>query len=469
MVKTPLISVLDTAASTAPGRESGTDARLQRLIGAQRSMVRIRWAGVVFGLVQVLTYYRPYPTDSLRTAALAVVGGLALGNVGVMIALRGVRHAAQAARVAAVGVLLDTAVVLGLVTVYTFDPDTAIWALLYVLPLEGASFFGLTGAMVAMIIATIGYSARELYGEIVFGTPLLLTSISFRTGIGFIVGAVAGAMASRLGRERDELEATSAELERSAAELSRLVDELRGANEVKDDFLAMTNHELRTPLTTILGYTSLLRRRAGNVSAERREEFLAQIETQGRRLLSIVEDLLTLSSAGAGALEIHLTEVFVRPVVDDAIAENGGAATGIANRCGADLAVEADAGRLRQILTNYLSNALKYGALPIVVEASIVGDEVEISVTDAGSGVPEQFVPHLFERFSQASGGVSRTAAGTGLGLAIVERLAAAQDGRAWYEPAVPRGSRFCVALRRARVARPTPESLGGHPRTPEG
>jgi signal transduction histidine kinase len=426
---------------------------LRRALRAERSMVKVRWAAVVFGLVQVLTFYLPYPPGVLPFA-LAVVAGLALGNIAVVLRLRRrVPTIAAARRLAIASLALDVAAVMGLVVVYTFDVDTAMFAIVYVLPLEAALRFQLRGALLTMGAATVLYTLREVYGAIAFDNPFLIVSINFRMGIGFLIAYVAGQMASTLVRDRTELEAAKEDLERAAAALAASNDELAAANVIKDDFLAMTNHELRTPLTTVLGYTSMLRKRWEAIPDERRREFVGRIEEQGVRLQSMVESLLTLSSAQAGALSLSVGDVDVRAAVDEAIAQHGLDGDLFTNACPEGLVVRADRVRLGQVLVNYLTNARKYGAAPVTV--------IRIAVEDGGQGVPEAFVPRLFDRFSQASIGDSRTAEGAGLGLAIVRQLAVAQHGDAWYEPRQPHGSRFVVELpASAHSAAGTPERV---------
>ncbi len=171
-------------------------------------MVRVRWAAVAFGLLQVLTYYLPYP-PSLRALALGLVAVLAGGNIAIWLIMRIVTTAAGLRQLSVGGLILDTAITLGFAFVYTFDQETAIWALIYILPLEGAIRFQMKGAMLAMAGATILYVAREVYGADVYGNDFLLTSISFRMGLGFIIAGVSGATASSLVKERADVERKS--------------------------------------------------------------------------------------------------------------------------------------------------------------------------------------------------------------------------------------------------------------------
>jgi signal transduction histidine kinase len=176
---------------------------------------------------------------------------------------------------------------------------------------------------------------------------------------------------------------------------------------------------------------------------------------QAQRLHALVEDLLTLSSAQAGGLEVEVAPVLVCTAVEEALANNGLAASRVRNECPPTLAAYADFERLTQVLTNFVSNALKYGADPIAVQAQEQDGWVEVRVSDHGPGVPADFVPYLFDKFSQASRGLSRTAEGTGLGLAIVQQLTEAQGGSVWYEPNEPTGSRFCLRLPHALAQEP--------------
>jgi signal transduction histidine kinase len=239
-----------------------------------------------------------------------------------------------------------------------------------------------------------------------------------------------------------ELYASASELQRVNLELKGANDELQNLNQAMRDFVAVASHDLRGPLTSILGAASTLNRKWSALSDEHRGQFLGIVERQGRHLLRMVEDLLTVSRIEAGQLDTHceviklgdafrrIVEDFGRPLPDIHVHVD-------------DVNVLADPDHLERILVNFLGNALKYGSPPVEVEAHAAGDWVEIRVLDHGEGVPEEFVPRLFGKFARGE----QSKSGTGLGLSIVQGLARANGGETWYEPNRPHGSCFAVRL----------------------
>ncbi len=171
----------------------------------ERTLATIRLVGALFALVQVITFYRPYPPGVLPIA-LVLVGALAAGNLVIWLLARRPLDVGAARALAVAALVFEALIVSGFVFVYTFDPDTAIWALIYILPLLGAIRFQLIGAAAVMAGATVVYALREVYGSMTYGHEFLLTSISFRMGIGFIIASVAGSMASNLVKQRNEVE-----------------------------------------------------------------------------------------------------------------------------------------------------------------------------------------------------------------------------------------------------------------------
>lgn len=417
--------------------------RVEELRRRQRTMGLIRAAGVPFALVQVLTFYLPYP-PGLFAAALALVGALAVVTPVVWVGSQQARTMRGVVAWSLTGLVLDTLVVLGFVVVHTFDPDTAVWAMLYLIPMEGAVLFQLRGALWAFVAVTAGYVVREVYGHLVLGLDLLPFSITFRMGIGLMMAVVFGVTAQRLVRERDRLHDLSATLHHRGEELRTANAALQAARRAQMDFVSVTNHELRTPLTAIRGFAVTLNHRWDDMPDHVRRAAVQSIEQQSLRLDELVADLLTVSSMRSGQLALT-----PRPLV---LVEWLGQSAVIADvlatiRCNPDVMVQADSTRLLQILVNLLTNARKYGAPPFVIQASSDGTLTTIHVVDHGPGVPEAFVPRMFEEFTQASVGDTRTADGTGLGLAIVKYLVDALDGTVGYQPLQGGGSVFTITL----------------------
>ncbi|MDQ3859586.1 MAG: PAS domain S-box protein [Actinomycetota bacterium] len=228
---------------------------------------------------------------------------------------------------------------------------------------------------------------------------------------------------------------------RSERALKEAYDELERATDLKSRFIAIASHELRTPLTSITGFaTTLVRRWEQLLDADKRA-FLQTIEAQSARLHRIVEDVLTLSRIEAGRLTGEAEPVEIEPVARRILAELGVTANATVTVAGPGV-VLANAVNVEQILVNYLDNARTYGKPPYRLDARPARDHVLVSVSDEGDGVPDEFVPILFESFTQA-----RQGEGTGLGLAIVKGLAEGAGGSAWYERNEPQGARFCVTL----------------------
>lgn len=228
-------------------------------------------------------------------------------------------------------------------------------------------------------------------------------------------------------------------------------EQLKQANELKDNFLANTSHELRTPLTTILGFTDVLKDEA----PPHHQEFLDIIETSGQRLMRTLNALLDLAKLRSGVMEANLKKVDVvlraQDVVDvfrHKVQEKG-----------LDLHLEVpdtsiyaylDDRYLERVLDNLVSNAVKFteeGSVTVEVEGN--DRQVHIHVRDTGVGIEEEFIPHLFEDFKQESSGMDRSHEGSGLGLAITARLVELMHGTIHVESTKGEGSTFTITFPR--------------------
>ena len=221
----------------------------------------------------------------------------------------------------------------------------------------------------------------------------------------------------------------------------------REAERAKNEFLAMVTHDLRSPITTILGLGVTLEAYAGELPVERLKRMGAGIRRQAERVSRLADDLYEVSRLESQSLRLNLRAVTVAAAVDAALASLEDPSV-VDVRVDPGLTALADARRLEQVVANLVENALVHGAAPIVVEATATGEGVELSVLDAGPGLPEALVPALFSRLGPQGEGGERF--GTGIGLFLVRGLVEAMGGRVAYEPGPGgKGSAFRVRLAR--------------------
>lgn len=261
-------------------------------------------------------------------------------------------------------------------------------------------------------------------------------------------------------------------------ERERLLAEAQSANRTMDEFIAVLSHELRTPLTAILGWVRLMR--SPNAPPQDIREGIEVIERNARSQARMVEDLLDLTRINSGNLRLDLRRIDPGDVVLSAL----GAVAPAAEAKGVHLesslapsagAIDADPVRLEQIVSNLLTNAVKFtpSGGRVLVTMSPEKEAVEIRVADTGQGIAPGFLPHVFDRFRQADSSSTRSHGGLGLGLAIVKQLAELHGGTVRAEsPGNGLGSTFVVRLPRrsptVHVDRdPSPSDSGERTPTP--
>jgi hypothetical protein len=230
--------------------------------------------------------------------------------------------------------------------------------------------------------------------------------------------------------------------ERAAAVQAHANEQLRVAREDAVNALDITAHELRSPIAAMTGAAEILAEHWDRLDPDERHENLRNLTRSAARARRLLDDLLTASRLEAGSIEFQLDAVVVGSAVREALAAIGPAA-GDVELTGADGAsVVADRTRLVQMVTNLVSNALRYGEPPVVVEVRPAGATVEVRVCDHGRGVSEDLERRLFRKFVRGQGRPDR---GSGLGLFIVAEMARRQGGDVGYER---RGGQTCFAFR---------------------
>jgi signal transduction histidine kinase len=222
---------------------------------------------------------------------------------------------------------------------------------------------------------------------------------------------------------------------------------LEEADELKMNFIALAAHELRTPVAVIHGVIETLERRASDLGAAQRVELDEMLRAQSARLKTLVEQLLDLSRLDAHAVPIEPRKIPVGQRVREIVSLAAGERLSeVEVAVPAHLEAIVDPNAFDRILSNLVTNALRYGKAPIRVTAEHENGRLQVAVEDRGEGVSPEFVPRLFERFSRNDPS-RRRAGGTGLGLAIAHSYAEAHAGELRYREALPHGARFELVL----------------------
>ncbi len=310
------------------------------------------------------------------------------------------------------------------------------------------------------ILASVRYQRRE-GGEYRLGVEL---NASWDT----LVSDILAQQTEELRQSNRALEQQTAALQRTEKELVIYADALKKTNQellvaldlaqeaslAKSRFLASVSHELRTPLNAIIGFSQLLHDEVvGPVTADQKD-YLSDVLSCSNHLLTLINHVLDLTKIEAGKMEFHFQSVSLAEQVADAV--EGMKALAAAKRLDVRLVLDpflgpvlADPARLRQVVINYLSNAVKFtgdgGTITVDVRRQS-SNSYRILVEDNGIGIGASDITHLFSEFGQL-GPSEKAQAGTGLGLAITKRIVEAQGGKVGVESTLGKGSRFYAIL----------------------
>src|SRR5437870_1188894 len=293
-------------------------------------------------------------------------------------------------------------------------------------------------------------SYSDEIGSLIDGFNAMLSDIQQRDG------ALRGAN-EELQTRTQELEEEISQRRQAQEELLKAKHVAEEASRAKSTFLANMSHELRTPLNAIIGYSEMLEEDARGSERTENQQDLQKIQSAGKHLLSLINDVLDLSKIEAGKMGLHLETFDVSLMVEEmvttlrpAIGKN---ANNVRVRLADDIgAMRADATKVRQILFNLMSNACKFtdhGTIALdVSQSAMEGQEwIRFRVKDTGIGISAKQQEKLFQEFSQADATISRKYGGTGLGLAISYRFVQMMKGRIGVESQPGQGSTFTVYL----------------------
>ena len=227
------------------------------------------------------------------------------------------------------------------------------------------------------------------------------------------------------------------------------------AAKAKSDFLANMSHELRTPLNSIIGFSELMKHNLKEDLNENHKRYVDNILTSGHHLLRLINNILEISSAEAGKIELEHEMISVSEIIDETLLliKEKASRNNILIEIDLDPEldfIEADKLRMKQILFNLISNAVKFNKSDgggIVISTKKEGDMARFSISDTGVGIKEKDMDRLFKEFEQLDAGITRKYGGTGLGLAISKKLVELQDGKIWAESRYDAGSTFTFIL----------------------
>jgi PAS domain S-box-containing protein len=254
---------------------------------------------------------------------------------------------------------------------------------------------------------------------------------------------------------RDRVQEATAELAAQNELLRRQALDLEAASAAKSQFLANVSHELRTPLNAIIGYTHLLLEGVSGALEPRQRDKLQRLDSNARHLLAVINDLLDLTRIEFGKMPLQVERVRLSELVDEVMAEvepliarsRLEVVHTIADRVPE---LRTDRQKLKQIVLNFLSNALKFtpqGSVSILADYDGGAGEISVAVSDSGIGIPEENQKTIFEAFGQSDGSYAKRHGGTGLGLSICLRLAHLLGGRITLKSRVGEGSTFTLLI----------------------
>lgn len=236
-----------------------------------------------------------------------------------------------------------------------------------------------------------------------------------------------------------------------AASIQQLANDLDFMKTERNEFLAAVAHELRTPLTFIRGYADIASR--DTIQEEQRREYLTIIKEETNRITSLVEDLMALAQMEQNKFQIKKEPTFICELINLISAKSipilSQKNITLRTRCNKDISANIDSVRMEQVLMNLVMNAYKYSANGSIITIQVTTSEqqLHISIQDEGEGIPEQDIPHIFDRFYRVDKSRTRATGGSGLGLAIVQDIVKLHQGSISVTSEVEKGTTFIIDI----------------------
>lgn len=387
-----------------------------------------------------------------------------------------------------------TCLVISAIAVERKHLATAGWFLIITILIGGAGIilfsdqpllgliYGVPAGMLATIIAALVLPRRWIMVSSVLSSIVIsLSLISITDGSAefseitglqqgvstLIVLLIAGTLLRQLRLEFDArfevMNNSIIQIEQAKEQAEEQRQQAEEADRAKTQFLANMSHELRTPLNAIIGYDEAMLSGMVGTFTDKQTQLLGHIQKNSRRLLSLINDILDLSKIESGSLEVYLSPIHVRKVMNETVdsLRSLSGEKGISLDVRIDPAVPevilSDTKKLEQILVNLISNAIKFtDEGGISVDVDIVDTSTwRFAVKDTGIGIPSDSLEKIFDPFSQVDSSTKRKYKGTGLGLSITKRLVEGMGGEIKVTSEVEKGTTFTVSLPRASIPQP--------------
>jgi signal transduction histidine kinase len=383
----------------------------------EQGLTFIRLFGVVFAVV-VVAATSGWPNAVTERLAWITVVFLALGSMTVWGTSARLESQLDHRRLGFIAFIFDVLVICSMIWIFAWDTPYVAWALLILVPLEGAMRWRLSGALLGGVLGAALFVPLTLHRAELTGETFEATLYVFAVGLMGLMAGATGVMAENWKVQKDAFE--------------RQAFKLAEADRIKDRFLAITSHEIRGPLAAIIMGVDTVSRRRDRLTHEQLDKLLEMVSSQGNQLARLVDDLLITSQLQTHQLNLQPAWCDLQIAIDKAIA----AAESKRRAHQLEIFVEPlscvlDEARIGQVVRNLVENAYKYAQdrTRVAVTAKAEKGEIVLVVADEGPGFPEERREELFEAFSR----IHETSAGkdgVGLGLFVVSQLIGAMDGR---------------------------------------
>lgn len=378
-------------------------------------MTYVRWLGFAFAAVAVSI--QPALDPAVERSAWSLVVFLGLGNLTIWGSLERMKSERDLTVFGGVIFAFDAGIVLALAWVLAGNDPYVMWALLLVLPMEGALRYRLFGALAVAAGNAAFFVFQTHHVAALTGSGFDHAMYVFVVGLGTLVAMIAGVMAENWHRQQRRFHDQGMRL----AEVDRL----------KDRFLAVTSHEIRGPLTAIIAGVDTVQKRGDRLSSEQKARMLDMVSQQGHQLARLVDDLLLTGQLQERQLALHPEWTDLPKIIEESTDAAGGKRRSHQLEIFVDpIKCFIDHARVSQIVRNLVENAYKYTPERTRVAVTATGGSagIVLEITDDGPGIPADRRDQLFEAFHR----IKETAAGqdgVGLGLYVVSQLVAAMGG----------------------------------------